>query len=290
MQAITETIKLDYDTLFKTEGHSSKGNQLKWKQDDRWIKADCAGYESVAEVLISRLMDFTTLGKADALCSYVRYFPVELLLGERRMTGCVSENFLATDCEIITLEHLHLRFTGQGLAKRLSGIGSTKEKIKYTVDFVERITGIDNFGQYIALMMEIDAFYLNEDRHTNNIAILYDNKCEKYMLCPMFDNGMALLSDTKGDYPFEEKQSDATVISLMNKVRAKPFSESFDDQMEASAELYGNFWGFELSRNDFLKRAEHIIAETGLQYDDRLKERLLIILRQQSRKYAYLFK
>ena len=38
------------------EGHSSKGNQLKWEQDGWWYKADAFGYESLAEVVVSRLL------------------------------------------------------------------------------------------------------------------------------------------------------------------------------------------------------------------------------------------
>ena len=37
-------------------GHSSKGNQLKWEQDGWWYKADAFGYESLAEVVVSRLL------------------------------------------------------------------------------------------------------------------------------------------------------------------------------------------------------------------------------------------
>ena len=33
-----------YSPLHKS-GHTSKGDQLKWKIDDRWYKADYMGYE-----------------------------------------------------------------------------------------------------------------------------------------------------------------------------------------------------------------------------------------------------
>lgn len=41
---------------------------------------------------------------------------------------------------------------------------------------VEEITKIDNFGAYLTAMLEIDAFFMNEDRHTNNIAVIYNEK------------------------------------------------------------------------------------------------------------------
>ena len=45
-------------------------------------------------------------------------------------------------------------------------------------------------------MLEIDAFFLNEDRHTNNIAVQYNVADDTYALCPLFDNGLSLLADT----------------------------------------------------------------------------------------------
>ena len=35
-----------YSPLHKS-GHTSKGDQLKWKIDDRWYKADYMGYEGL---------------------------------------------------------------------------------------------------------------------------------------------------------------------------------------------------------------------------------------------------
>lgn len=41
-----------YSPLHKS-GHTSKGDQLKWKIDDRWYKADYMGYEGLSQVLVS---------------------------------------------------------------------------------------------------------------------------------------------------------------------------------------------------------------------------------------------
>lgn len=53
-------------------------------------------------------------------------------------------------------------------------------------------------------MLEIDAFFLNEDRHTNNIAVQYNAADDTYALCPLFDNGLSLLADTNMDFPWKE--------------------------------------------------------------------------------------
>ncbi|HBM98351.1 MAG TPA: hypothetical protein DD413_02895, partial [Ruminococcus sp.] len=47
-------------------------------------------------------------------------------------------------------------------------------------------------------MIEIDAFFLNEDRHTNNIAIIRNPDTNVFSLCPYFDQGLSLLSDLEG--------------------------------------------------------------------------------------------
>lgn len=50
-------IALDtFSPLHKT-GHTSKGDQRKWKIEDTWYKADYMGYESLAEVMVSALLD-----------------------------------------------------------------------------------------------------------------------------------------------------------------------------------------------------------------------------------------
>ena len=58
------------------------------------------------------------------------------------------------------------------LAKELDYISDTKKRIAYTVDHVISYTGLTDFGAYLTGMLEMDAFFLNEDRHTNNIAMI----------------------------------------------------------------------------------------------------------------------
>ena len=48
-----ESIDLNKIPVQETEGHTSKGNQLKWKLGDQWYKADHMGYEGLSEVLVS---------------------------------------------------------------------------------------------------------------------------------------------------------------------------------------------------------------------------------------------
>ena len=47
----------------KADRQSSKGNQLKWENNGIWYKADCTGYEGLAEYMISHLLKFSSLQK-----------------------------------------------------------------------------------------------------------------------------------------------------------------------------------------------------------------------------------
>lgn len=47
---------------------SSKGNQLKWKKDDYWYKADYTGYEGLAEYMVSSLLEYSSLTRASMYC------------------------------------------------------------------------------------------------------------------------------------------------------------------------------------------------------------------------------
>ena len=52
------------------QGHTSKGDQPKWRRGSLWYKADHMGYEALAEVVVSRLLEKTNVP------DFVRYAPV----------------------------------------------------------------------------------------------------------------------------------------------------------------------------------------------------------------------
>ena len=45
----------------ETLNHTSKGNQLKWKCDGYWYKADHMGYEGLAETIVSAMLEKSTI-------------------------------------------------------------------------------------------------------------------------------------------------------------------------------------------------------------------------------------
>lgn len=271
----------EHDIEEKTR-HSSKGNQLKWNNGKYWYKADYAGYEGLAEYMVSRLLCFSSLSSNE----YVLYDTEKIKYRNQYYTGCKSKNFLPVhsnsgyhNWQLVTLERLFHNIYSESLYKRIYHFQDHKERLKYIVDQVECITELSDFGKYMSKLMTIDAFFLNEDRHMHNIAVLW-NGTDKYDYCPIFDQGAALLSDTVMDYPVEQD-----VIELMPKVRAKTFCGSFEEQLDIAEDLYGETLHFtfkEAEIKDLLKKDDI--------YPENIKERVYTILLQQRRKYQWLFR
>ncbi len=261
-------------TVINSKEASSKGNQQKWCTDGKWYKADHMGYEGLCETVISAL-----LSKSNTK-NYTSYSLVVIKHNSTESIGCFSTDFKEPDESIITLEHLHRAYTGKALAKTLAEISDIKQRITYTVDFIEKYTDLKNAGNYITMMLELDAFFLNEDRHTNNIAFIRNEKTKKFRFCPYFDFGLSLLSDTN-DYPQNED-----VVKQMKRIRAKPFSENFDEQLEAANALYGDQIKFSFTSADIAKTDE-ICKEY---YDAATIKRVQDILYLQKSKYKYMFK
>ena len=81
------------------------------------------------------------------------------------------------------------------------------------------------------MLFEIDALFLNDDRHLNNIAVI--EKDGKFNYCPIFDNGAGLLSNTQ----FSPMDIDPKY--LIKAIIARPFNTSFTRQINTARSLYG---------------------------------------------------
>ncbi len=253
---------------------SSKGNQLKWQTDGRWYKADYMGYEGFSEYVVSELLCFSTLKEGE----YVRYRTEEIAYRNRRYTGCSSRNFLPEGWQLITLERLFQTQYGESLYRSVFQIEGTEERLRFLVSQVERITGLTGLGNHIARLLTIDAVFLNEDRHMHNIALLLDPAGE-YHLCPVFDHGAALLSDTAMEYPMSGE-----VYQLTDTVRAKTISPDFEEQLDAAENLYGQQITFSFSH----RQVEKIINEDRI-YPEAVHRRVQTLIFEGMRKYPYLF-
>ncbi|MBR6509478.1 MAG: hypothetical protein IKT38_02595 [Clostridia bacterium] len=224
------TVKLF--TNDKVAETSSKGNQEKWYEKDtnKWYKLDQFGYEALAEALISKLLEKSNV-KKDTPFDFVKYEMEKLKVHGRERTGCSSENFLKSGESIITISHLFSRNLGGSLKTTLEKLSSDKKRILYIAEETAKITGLKEFPQYLTLLFEIDALFLNDDRHLNNIAVIEKNG--KYSYCPIFDNGAALLSNV------QYSPMDIQPKGLIKDIVARPFNTSFTRQMNTACELYG---------------------------------------------------
>ena len=89
-----------YSPLHKS-GYTSKGDQLKWKIDDRWYKADYMGYEGLSEVLVSDLLQ-----KSTCPFPFVEYEAAVIEYNGKIFQGCSSLDFLKANQVLIPLEKI----------------------------------------------------------------------------------------------------------------------------------------------------------------------------------------
>ncbi len=253
--------------------HSSKGNQLKWMEKDDWYKLDYLGYEALAEVVISRLLQYTNV------TNFVSYTYAKVFYKGKLESACVSKHFLNEDEELITIEKLLLQMYGVSISREIVGL-DIEDKIKTVADMVEHATGLVRFGEYLTLLMEVDAFFLNEDRHMHNIGVIR-NEEGQHRFCPIFDNGAGLFSDIRQDYPLGMKLEEGYRV-----IEAKPFHPSFDEQMDVAEILYGQQFEVHFTK----KIITEVVEAYTLDYDEKIINRVIDILYTQYRKYEYMRK
>ena len=254
---------------------SSKGNQLKWEKDGVWYKADHTGYEGLAEYVISHLLVKSSLDESE----YAIYELEQIKYKAQIYMGVSSKSFLKGGEQLITLERLFQNVYGVGLNKMIYGIADHEERLKLLVSKMHEITGLNDFGTYMSKLLTIDALFLNEDRHTHNIAVILDSE-GKYRYCPIFDQGAGLLADTRMDYPL-----DADVYELIDSVRAKTFCQDLGEQLEITEKLYGRTIKFEFDKKDV-----EAVLQSIYGYEDAVINRVRDIIYEQMRKYGYLFR
>lgn len=212
---------------------SSKGNQEKWfdKESGCWYKLDQFGYEALSEVLISHLLEKSNI-ETETPFTFVRYDIDKATVHGRERVCCKSKSFLRKGQSIITLNKLLSNELGYPLKRALSRQKSDIKRLEFLADKTAQITGLDSFHSYLTLLFEIDALFLNTDRHLNNIAVLELNG--KYDYCPVFDNGAALLSD------MITARTDIDPAALISSCVSFPLGMSFSRQVKACRRLYGS--------------------------------------------------
>lgn len=255
---------------------SPKGNQDKFydEKTDSWYKADYLGYEGLSEYVISELLKCSKIKNPQF--QFVQYGLCSCKIGNKQVVGCHSKNFVK-DFEIeLTLFRFFKMYYGIDITTHTTKL-PVAEQIKFVVDSVEAVTGLSNFGAFLTLVLELDTFILNDDRHYRNISILKSDN--GFRLTPVFDNGGALLSD---EYSYAGNELE----TLVGSVESKPFSRDFDEQLDAAENMYG----IQIEFPDNVKFLKKIEPEVLKYYTTEQFKRVEYVLRNSIRKYSYLAK
>lgn len=266
-------IELDDKYLIQINRVSSKGNQLKWCVDDVWYKADNNGYEGLSEYVVSKLLMKSSLKDNE----FIDYSLEQVKYKDNIINVCKSNNFLKDNEKIITIKRL-LDIYNNNFFGVYDSLVTIKEKAQYLVKTIVSLTNLTNFGEYLYRLAVVDGMFLNEDRHFHNIAVIQRND-GTFDYCPIFDNGAALLSDTRLEFPF-----DKNTLDLIKSVKSKTFMEDFMDIINALEGLYSSHILFSYTEKDINKILEDIKI-----YDEKIIKRVKQVLIYQKNRNQYFF-
>lgn len=163
-----------------TDTGTSDGTQIKYFFDNNWYKIDRYGDEGICEDLVSTILNLSNYDKE----KYLNYQSVLI----NNTPGCISKNFLSLNERFVTIYRLHLNVMGTDPAMVTSKM-DYDDAINYIIDFVKKQTNTD-ITEYLADTFTLDALILNEDRHFNNLGLIFDGS--GYRTAPIFDNGKSL--------------------------------------------------------------------------------------------------
>ncbi len=214
------TIRIDVDRQQRLKSaSSSNGNQMKWYTKEGFVKADCLGYEALAEMLVCWLLKYIR----NFSFAYVRYYPCCIYEnGIYIKRGCFSKNYME-NAEEVTF--------GDLLNANLRSFSISYDELR---ELLLDETGID-VKSYLDAVLCLDSITRNEDRHFHNLAFLSN---ASYRLGPVFDNGAICMSDQL-TYPM-----DGDFHQMVKKIYAKPFSVQFKDQIRFADRLLIDVDGF----------------------------------------------
>lgn len=163
---------------------SNDGTQPKFYDAGKWFKQDLKGYEGETEHIVSCLL----------ACSNVDNYVFYERCTVNGKPGCVSDDFLGNGMAFMSFEELHRQSTGVSMTNKVIECQDFDARYKYVCEFIYQHTAID-IRTYLSKIFSLDAMILNDDRHFNNLGVIYDSINHMYTEAPIFDNGAGLLSD-----------------------------------------------------------------------------------------------
>lgn len=202
----------------------SRGNQPKYLYGSSWVKTDFLGYEGLSEVVASRLA--AALG-----LDHVEYRPCIVEMPQRKVFGCISEDFAKGAAETTLgsiLENVMPRDFD------ITRLATTADRVEAVCEATERFIPRGELLDYLNTMLSFDKLIFNEDRHLFNIIFLV-NDDGTLRRAPLFDNGAGLFSDETMSFG-----RSMPVRTCINKVKSKPFSTDFRKQVGYLNSLCGD--------------------------------------------------
>lgn len=206
--------KIGNEYIVQQDG-TSEGTQIKYRKGKYWYKKDNHGKEGLAEYLVSHLLTFSDLDRSEYIVYEKGYI--------NDFTGCRSENFLKDGEELVTFYRLYYNEFGKDLSKVLVSMETMEERIEYTMHFILQICGLD-VADYLKKIFTLDMLILNEDRHLNNLAVVF--RGNRFTTAPIFDNGISLLTANQSvnwHFPMDEN---------VKRVVARPFCGSHEKMFQ----------------------------------------------------------
>lgn len=240
---------------------SSKGNVTKYTNGLFWIKTNYLGYEALAEVISSRVIQ--ALG-----FNTVIYKPCFLSRNEYEAeSACVSESFTinATEYSVGRLLQKLGKFSNSDEMFAAFRKNQTPAlRIQWVLDLLKPLDITDYLQSSLAECIWLDSLLLNEDRHLFNLVLTLDDQNRFRFI--NFDYGGSLLSDLK-DYPI--------VMPLKRAiygVKSKPFSSRFSSQLSAFQEYLPTHYNrivnlniadlYEYFESDYIQRCLDVLHYT----------------------------
>lgn len=237
----------------------------------RWYKLDTGAFEALSETIASFILSHSNL--PDLGFSAVPHQIEKVRVHRQEQIACISPNFLHPGEKIITLVHLLKAERGADYQRIFHSRSSIPLRMQTLAEQVEQITSLTRFGAYLTLLFEYDAFILNDDRHLNNIAVLYTPTGYRY--CPLFDHGAGFLLDPVA-YVFDIETS-----ALVKQAIAKPFQCKFYTQVNAARRLYGTQLKLSLTVSEIHEAVQQAIAHYPALYHAVLRNRVMDVLDRQ---------
>lgn len=200
-----ERIELTPEYLVYIDG-TSDGAQDKYFKNGIWYKPDKLGTEGYNEYFASEILKCTNLDKS----KYVEY--QEIIING--VPGCQSPSFLKGQEEYVSLYRLYKNVTGRDIATVFARM-DLDDETEFLVDFVKKETGVD-IKQMLGELFFIDGITLNDDRHLNNIGLIFDGT--EFRPAPIFDNGKSFFC---GNKQYDNMKS---IQENIKYVKSKPFT------------------------------------------------------------------